>query len=109
MIKALLLTVVIFLGSLTVAKAQTYVTGGAPGPGTGVGWNYGYITSCATFFDGVNTWYYAFFEGGGYGYTNNPVLVSFISPACQSGNLVGVYVFSLNPFLWNWLVTFPSK
>jgi hypothetical protein len=110
LIKSMLLTVVVILfGSVARTEAQTFVNGGAPGPGTALGWNYGHIAFCATFSDGVSTWYYAFAEGGGYGYTNNPVLVSLISPACQTGNLVAIHVISLNPFLWNWIATYPFK
>jgi hypothetical protein len=90
-IKSTLLAVTLFLGSINLAEAQLYVTGGVPGPGTALGWNYGYIAYCQTFTDGVNTIYYAFFQGGGYGYTNNPTLIAFGSPACQTGNLVAVH------------------
>ena len=36
-------------------------------------WSFNHVSSCPTFYDGANTWYYAFFENnGGYIVTNNP-------------------------------------
>src|SRR5262249_60560108 len=66
-LKSTLLAVVVFLGSLTVAEAQSYFNGG---PIFGWGgkerdWFYNYVSSCPTFSDGANTWYYAFFWNNG--------------------------------------------
>ena len=109
LIKSALLTVIVFFGSLTLAEAQYFATG-APGPGTAIGWNYGHITQCATYSDSVGTtYYYAFFQGGGYVVTNNPAFVLVGAPACQTGNLAALYVYSLSPFLWNWIATYPNK
>jgi hypothetical protein len=108
-VNSTLLAAFILLGSLTLAEAQPYVNGGSPAPGTTLGWNYDHISFCATFSDGVITWYYAFTQGGGLGYTNNPGFATSVAAACQTGNLIAVHVTSLNPFLWNWIATYPFK
>lgn len=108
-VKSTLLAVVVFFGSLAVADAQTFVNGGAPGPNTGLGWNYGHINNCYTQVDGSTTWFYAFIQEGGYGFTNNPAFATTLSPACQTGNFIGVFVTSLNPFRWTQVATFTFK
>jgi hypothetical protein len=109
MVKSTLLAVVVFFGSLNPADAQTFVNGGVAGPNTGLGWNFGYIAHCATYSDGSNTFQFAYFQGGGYAYTNNPGFALLAAPACQTGNLAGIFVTSLNPFLSNAIVTYPFK
>jgi len=97
-VKATLLALVLLVGSLTPAEAQTFVNGGAPGPQTALGWNYGHIMNYYTQVDGSTTWFYAFIQEGGFGFTNNPSFAITLSPACQTGNLIAVFVTSLNPF-----------
>jgi hypothetical protein len=108
-VKSIVLAAVIFFGSVTLTKAQTFVNGGVPGPNTALGWNFGYIANCATYVDGSNTFLFAYFEGGGYAYTNNPGFAILAAPACQTGNLAGIFVTRLNPFLWTAVVTYPFK
>jgi hypothetical protein len=108
-VKSTLVAVVVFLGSLTIAEAQSYFNGGSAGPSTALGWNFGHIAYCLTHDDGVNTLHYAFFSDGGYTVTNNPGLAAAGALACQSGNLVGIFVVNLNPFRWNWIATYPFK
>src|SRR5262249_7467315 len=62
-LKSTLLAVVVFLGSLTVAEAQSYINGGQIfGWGGPEGdWAFYYFSSFPTFFCGANTWYYSFF------------------------------------------------
>ena len=67
-VKSTLLAVVVFLGSLSLAEAQTFVNGGVPGPNTALGWNFGHIAYCTTYNDGTTTLHYAFFDGGGYAF-----------------------------------------
>jgi hypothetical protein len=50
-----------------------------------------------------------FYRKGGFGVTNNPGFVTLVAAACQSGNLIGVHVISLNPFVWNSVVVLPYK
>jgi hypothetical protein len=109
MIKATLLAMVVFFGSLTIAEAQSYFNSGTPGPSTALGWNFGHIAYCLTQDDGVNTWHYVFFPDGSYTVTNHPALAAAGALACQSGNLVGIFVVSLNPFRWNWMATYPFQ
>jgi len=111
-LKSTLLAVVVFLGSLTVAEAQSYINGGQIlGWGGQEGdWSYNHVSSCPTFSDGANTWYYAFFaNNGGYIVTNNPGFAPIIAAACQSGNLFGLVVIEYNPFVWKQIATFPTK
>ena len=108
MIKSLL-ALAIFIGSFATAEAQTYVNGGVAAPGTVIGWNYGYISHCIVVADSSTTWYYPYSTAGGYAFTNNPGLATFVGPACQSGNIVGIYVLSLNPFVWSHVATFPFQ
>ena len=112
-LKSTLLAVVVFLGSLTVAEAQSYINGGQIlGWGGQEGdWSYNHVSSCPTFSDGANTWYYAFFaNNGGYIVTNNPGFAPIIAAACQSGNLFGLFATSFTPTLvWNQIATFPFK
>src|SRR5215471_3311967 len=99
-LKSTLLAVVIFLGSLTVAEAQSqsYVnTGLILGWGTNNGWAYNTPSQCVAYYDGANTWTYAFFgNGGSQGYivTNNPGFAPIMAAACQSGNLLGLFATS---------------
>jgi hypothetical protein len=97
-VKFMLLAAFIFLGSLTLAESQTFVNGGVAGPNTALGWNFGYIANCATYVDGSNTFFFAYFQGGGYAYTNNPGFAILAALACQTGNLAGIFVTRLNPF-----------
>ena len=111
-LKCTLLAVIVFLGSLTVAEAQSYIAGGEIlGWGSNHDWAYNTITRCSTVYDGTNTWHYAFFvNNGGYIFTNNPGFAPIITAACQSGNLFALYVTSFAPSLvWTQVVTFPSK
>jgi len=111
-LKSTLLAVVIFLGSLTVAEAQSYFNGGILlGWGGRDAWAYNHVSTCTTFSDAANTWHYAFFENnGGYIVTNNPGFAPIIASACQSGNLFGLFATSFTPTLvWTQIATFPFK
>jgi hypothetical protein len=109
-LKSTLLAVVVFLGSLTVAEAQSYFTGGEIlGWGTRDGWAYNHLSGCSTVSDAANTWHYAYFGAGGYIVTNNPGFAPLIGSACQSGNLFGLYAISFNPLVWTQIATFPFK
>lgn len=108
-LRAFLLPLALALAALTqTAEAQTLYHGGAPGPFTTLGWNYGHIASCYTYFNGSTTWAYVYMQEGGYGLTNNPAFISSVAPACQSGKWVGVRVTSLNPFQWDMVLTYPN-
>jgi len=111
-LKSTLLAIVVFLGSLTVAEAQSYVNGGLIlGWGAREDWAYNTISRCSTVYDGTTTWHYAFFaNNGGYIVTNNPGFAPIIAAACQSGNLFGLYAISFTPTLvWTQIATFPFK
>ena len=107
--QATLLAVVVLLGSVNLAAAQAYVNGGVPGPNTTLGWNFGHIAYCQTYNDGSTTWHFAFFQEGGYGYTNNPGFAASIAAACVSGNLIAGYVYSLNPLQWDRMILYPFQ
>src|SRR5215813_3389187 len=115
-LKSTLLAIVVFLGSLTVAEAQSqsYFNGGILlGWGGPEGWNFDHISQCNTVYDGTNTWHYAFFGASGvngYIVTNNPGFAPIIAAACQSGNLFGINVSAFTPSLvWTQVATFPTK
>jgi hypothetical protein len=103
-VKSTLLAVAVFLGSVNLAEAQPYTNGGIPNPGIVLGWNYGYISFCTAFSDGVTTWFFGWFPGwrlcrykqSGFRHPNSSSLP----------NLAGIHVISLNPFLCNWAVAF---
>jgi hypothetical protein len=105
-VKSTLLAVVIFLGSLSLAEAQ-YVNGGVPNQLIQLGWNWGYVYYCQTLNDSVNTWHFAFFQDGGYAFTNNPGYNALFAAAC-TGSRAGIHVTSLNPFLWNSAAVLPQ-
>jgi hypothetical protein len=98
----------IFLGSLGIADAQ-YFNGGAGNQFIQLGWNFGYVHSCATIDDGANTWHYAFFPDGGYAITNNPGFSALLAAVCQTGNVAAIHVYSLNPFRWNAAIGYPFQ
>ena len=105
-VKSTLLVVILLLGSLAVAEAQSYVSSGVAGPQTVLGWNFAHAANCVVHYDGVTTWLYFFPQEGGYGYTNNPGFGLILAPACQTGNLIAVFVYSLDPLLWNQVLTY---
>ena len=103
-----LLPLAFALAALTqTAEAHTFINGGAPGPFTGFGWNYGHISNCQVSVDG--SVFLVAVKEGGYGYTNNPMVIAALSPACQTGNWIGVYVTCLNPFRWTNVATYDFK
>src|SRR5215813_180762 len=110
-LKSTLLAILVFLGSLTVAEAQSFFNGGTLLGWGGPGWNYNYISQCNTVYDGTNTWYYAFFVGnGGYIVTNNPGFAPIIAAACKGGSLFGLNVSTFTPSLvWTQVATFPTQ
>jgi hypothetical protein len=57
-----------------------------------VGWNYIHATACQPLFDGISVWLYVFTAEGFIFSTNIPWSVNALLPACQSGNLIAVYV-----------------
>jgi len=119
--RSILLAAILFLGSLAVAGAQSAVgNGGVSGWQMGatdvttaaaviLGWNYVHVTNCFVTFDGSTTWLYVYPQEGGFLFTSNPVYQAALTPACQTGNLIGFNVVSVNPPLWNGLFTFPYK
>ena len=110
-LKSMLLAVVIFLGSLTLAEAQSFSNSGVIlGWGT-EGWSFNNVSSCLTFTDAANTGYYAFFvNNSGHIFTINPAFAPIIASACASGNSLGINIIAFTPqLLWNGVATFPSK
>jgi hypothetical protein len=53
-VKSTILGVILFLGSLAVAEAQSYVSSGVAGPQTVLGWNFAHAANCVVHYDGVN-------------------------------------------------------
>jgi hypothetical protein len=98
---------VLFFGS--AANGQSFVYGGAPGPGTVIGYNFGHASSCQVSISGSTVFYLLVVQEGGYGYTNNPNLAAVVASACQTGNLVAIHVTSFSPFTWDYLILYPFK
>ena len=108
--RTFLLPLAFALAALTqTAEAQVFVNAGSAAPGVVVGWNYGHLSNCQTYVDGSTTWFYVVFKEGSHGWTNNPAIISTLSPACQTGNLIAVYVTSVNPLRWNNVYTYGFK
>jgi len=67
-----LLAGVLFFG--VAANAQLFGYGGAPEPGSVIGWNFGHASTCQVQIAGSTLWYILVAqENGAYGYTNNRV------------------------------------
>jgi hypothetical protein len=115
MVKSTLLAVLVslvILGSLAVAQAQEFTNSGVdPDNLLVLGWNYGHLSNCSASYDGSTTWFAAssLENPNGYISTNNPGFPSTVASACQSGNLIGVHVTSINPIQWDQVYTFTSK
>ena len=58
-LRSIVLAVVMFLGSVAIADAQTFVNGGVAGQFTALGWNYGHVSNCYVVVSGSTTWFYA--------------------------------------------------
>ncbi len=114
--KSTLLAVIVFLGSLAVAEAQSKAPGEAMTNGADahtqavLGSNYVHAAYCFAYFDGTTTWFYVVAQEGGMWFTPDVIFEAAIAPACQTGNLIAFNVVSLSSgFQWNQVVTFPSK
>src|SRR6266481_4037183 len=109
--RAILFALVVFFGTAGGLEAQVFENGGTPGSQTVLGWNYGHFSNCYAVVNQGQTWFWAFFQepGSGFGYTNNPGFATLVASACQTGNVVGIFVTSLNPFRWTQVVTFTFK
>jgi hypothetical protein len=123
--KALSLALVLIASLSVVGAAQTQDKGAVingwetttnsrgsaptPAPQVIVGWNYYHAYACQTHFDGTFTWVYLFVvEGNLVFFSSNSA--SYQNPfqsACQSGNLVAIYVPNLST--WTDLITYSYK
>jgi hypothetical protein len=116
--KSTLLAVILLLGVLSIAKAQSK-GGEAVGEGqlrsdevtteAVLGWNYIHVTTC--YADGTAFYVFPPELSINYIFTSNPLYISLLAPACQTGNYVGVFVTSVSgsSFSWNQLVSFTFK
>jgi hypothetical protein len=122
--KSTLLALIVFLGSLTVAAAQspgkssdseTVSGGGAQFNGSDsttravLGWNYTHAAYCLTLFDGSTTWFYVVAPDGSFWFTSNALFEAALAPACQTGNMIAINVFNLTGLQWNGALTLPFK
>jgi hypothetical protein len=123
-IKSTVLAVIVFLGSLTVAAAQSGMISPSSGTVNGMqlnadaiaafvvlGPNRVHAANCLTYFDGSTTWLYVVAqENGANWFTNNVAFVAAITPACQTGNLIIFNVIDVDgEITWNWVATFAVK
>jgi hypothetical protein len=64
-----------------------------------VGWNFVHATTCLSYWDGANYWFYVFPAEGGSWVTGTPTNQYTIAPACQTGNWLAFYVYNV---VGNW-------
>jgi len=116
-IRCTVLAVIVFFGSLTVAKAQpvpqTPDSGSQVINGVGIrknaantsgrdattratllGWNFIRVDRCWMVLDRSTTWLYIFAQGDSedYYYTNSFSFQNMLAPACQNQNVIGFFV-----------------
>src|SRR5262245_17351663 len=105
MFKLLLLTVILFLGSLSTASAQSsngeFLGEGRVGSGRGtegvgteiaIGWNTVHVQNC--FVDSNSVFHVFPVESAQVAelFTVNPTVIALLTPACQTGNFIAVFV-----------------
>ena len=72
------------------------------------GWNLVHAVNCWSYLDDETSWF-NLFDGQSIWYTSNSVAINTLSPACQTGNLLGFYVYSLQPTTWSHAAVYPYK
>ena len=116
--KSTVLAVILFFGVLSVAMAQSK---GSEVVGEGelrsgeftteavTGWNFVHATNCYT--DGTTFFVFPPEPSVNSIFTSNPLYISLLAPACQTGNVIGVFVTSVSglSFSWNQLFSFAFK
>jgi len=112
-VKSMVFAVVVYFGSLGIATAQSPGSPVSVGGGVaaleavGLGWNFFRGSDCMTLFDGTTTWFYLYATDGSYWWTKDLASISFLSPACQTGNWVGFHVINLSGLLWDQSIVYP--
>jgi len=119
--KSIVLALIVFLGSLSLVEAQTNgsetvnegeLRADQPPTANAVAgaWNYFHVTNCYT--DGGAIYVFpAESSVVSVLFTTNPLFIATIAPACQTGNVMGVFVTSVSGlgFTWNQLITYALK
>jgi len=113
--KSIVLTVILLLGSLGIAAAQSSEPHGTLGkvePGEGgtteavvIGWNFYHVFACASRPGFGFTWVSQ--EDGSAWSTTDVATIAMLTPSCQSGNFVGFHVISGS--LFDQVLVFPFK
>jgi hypothetical protein len=113
-IKSIVLAVILVLGSLGIAAAQSSELNGTLGKGESsedrptqafIGWNFYHVFACSTRF-GVFTWTAE--EDGTTWSTTDVATIAMLTPSCQTGNFVGFHV--INAFLvFDQVLVFPFR
>jgi hypothetical protein len=117
-IKITTLTALVLLAFLGAAEAQS-VRGFAPSASTPgseslpsvqvtTGWNFFHISNCLAN-NGILVFYPLEAIGASYFWANDPDIVATITPACQTGNQVGVFVTDTSAHTWSYFYTFTFK
>src|SRR6516165_7958756 len=106
--KIAVVAALVLFGFLAVAEAESVRGGEASTPSSGAsatvqplvvsGWNYFHIANCGVFNDFL---YFFPLEAIGINFfvTNDLVAIAALTPACQSGNLVAVFITNTSPVL----------
>jgi hypothetical protein len=116
--KSIVLAVILVLGSLGIAAAQSSEPNkplGKVEPGEGgtiaavvIGWNFFHVFACTTRSSGnVFTWISQ--EDGNNWTTSDLATIAMLTPSCQTGNFVGFHVISTSLMLFDQILVFPFK
>jgi hypothetical protein len=116
--KVTIVAALVLLGFLSVAEAQGVKGGQASTPSSGAsasvqasiaaGWTFFHIAHCFVFND-----FFFFFPLEAIGvssfFTNDLLVIPAITPACQTGNLVAVFIVDPSTITWNQFYTYTFK
>jgi hypothetical protein len=82
--------------------------GDSPSQPSYIGWNYFHVTNCDIYLSGGYTWLVVYPQEGGYFWTVYPTFQNLLQPACQTGNLIALYVYDSNND-WNQIYTYSYR
>ena len=120
MVKSIVLAMILCLGSLGVAGAQSHEpialggsqpannastsTTGPTAQAIVLGWNYVHAFACS----GVGGFFYFIAQEGSIWFTNDVNALIGLAPACQTGNIVAFHIFNSNGS-WDQVYVWPFK
>src|SRR5271157_3395157 len=89
----------------TPPTATSHIRAGNVSSATSTGWIWFHVTNCTLYDSGVGVIELVVYpqEGGSF-YTTVPVFQAILEPACQTGNLIALYVYDTSGD-WNQIYT----